>query len=118
MDKDRLIKLRERKGWSKTEAAKRLNVATSTYSGYEYGHRKPDNETLIRLARLYDVSTDYLLGIDKADKRDSADTFDALMFSDKDAFDALPEEVKEEFIKEMNERIEFLAYKERNKKKE
>lgn len=114
MDKERLISLRERKGWTKTEAARRLNIATSTYSGYEYGHRKPDNEMLIKLSDLYEVSTDYLLGKD-ADS--SSDDFEAFMFEDKEAFDALPEDVKRELIKEINDKIEFLAYKQKNKDK-
>lgn len=108
MDKERLISLRERKGWTKTEAARRLNIATSTYSGYEYGHRKPDNEMLIKISNLYEVSTDYLLG---KDTDSTSDDFEAFMFEDKEAFDALPEEVKKELIKEINEKIEFLKYK-------
>ncbi|MCG7332153.1 hypothetical protein [Salinicoccus roseus] len=60
---------------------------------------------------------DYLLGIDKADAGDPSDGFEALMFSDKNAFESLPEEVQQELIKEMNERIEFLAYKQKNKDK-
>lgn len=116
MDVNRLINLRERKGWSKTEAAKRLNIATSTYSGYEYGHRKPDNDTLVRISKLYNVTTDYLLGNDIAAK-DPSDDFDAFMFEDKEAFDALPDDVKQELIKEINDKIEFLAYKQKNKDK-
>lgn len=116
MDVNRLISLRERKGWSKTEAARRLNIATSTYSGYEYGHRKPDNDMLVEISELYDVTTDYLLG--KSDvAKDPSDDFDAFMFEDKDAFDALPEDIKQELIKEINEKIEFLAYKQKNKDK-
>lgn len=59
----RLKELRENKGWSKTEVARRLGMkASSTYSNWEYGNREPDLEMVTKIARLYQVSTDYLLG--------------------------------------------------------
>ncbi|WP_100406641.1 helix-turn-helix domain-containing protein [Bacillus solitudinis] len=59
----RLEKLREREGWTKSLVAKKLNIKTvSTYANWEYGIRQPDNEMLVKLADLYDVTTDYLLG--------------------------------------------------------
>ncbi|EKE9668760.1 TPA: helix-turn-helix domain-containing protein [Listeria monocytogenes] len=55
--------LRNSKGWSKVEVAKRLGMkASSTYSNWEYGNREPDIDTLKRIADLYGVSVDYLLG--------------------------------------------------------
>ncbi|WP_026866899.1 MULTISPECIES: helix-turn-helix domain-containing protein [Jeotgalicoccus] len=115
MDVNRLISLREGKGWSKTEAARRLNIANSTYSGYEYGHRKPDNEMLVKISELYDVTTDYLLG--KTDSENfSSDDFDSFMFDNKEAFDSLPDDVKKELIREINEKIEFLKYKQNKDK--
>ncbi|SDJ62270.1 helix-turn-helix domain-containing protein [Paenibacillus naphthalenovorans] len=60
---ERLRKLREKKGISQTEAAKRLGIVRTTYSNYESGNREPDIETIEKIARFYDVSVDYLLGI-------------------------------------------------------
>lgn len=58
-----LQNLRESKDWTKTTVAKKLGIKTvSTYANWEYGIREPDNETLTKLADLYGVSTDYLLG--------------------------------------------------------
>ncbi len=62
MRSDRLRSLREKKGISQTEAAKRLGMARTTYSNYEAGNREPDNESLKKLAEFYEVSADYLLG--------------------------------------------------------
>lgn len=60
---EKLKQLRSYKGWSKTEVQRRLGLKTmSTYANWEYGVRQPDNDTLIKLANLFDVSTDYLLG--------------------------------------------------------
>jgi transcriptional regulator with XRE-family HTH domain len=48
--------------WTQEYLAKQLNVAVSTVSGYENGSRKPDIETLTRIAELFEVSIDYLVG--------------------------------------------------------
>jgi len=58
----RIKMLREKRGLSQAEVAKRLGIARTTYSGYEIGTREPDQNTLIKLAKFFDVSVDYLLG--------------------------------------------------------
>lgn len=59
----RIINLRESKNWSKTEVARRLGLSSmQRYANYEYGTNEPDSEMLKRIADLYDVTTDYLLG--------------------------------------------------------
>ncbi|MFC5775123.1 helix-turn-helix domain-containing protein [Ectobacillus antri] len=59
----RLQQLRERKGWSKTFVAKKIGLKNmATYANYEYGKRQPDHEILVKIAELYEVSIDYLLG--------------------------------------------------------
>lgn len=63
---DRLTKLRENKGWSKTYVAKTIGLSSmQTYANYEYGRREPDFEMVNKLANLFDVSADYLLGHDQ-----------------------------------------------------
>lgn len=59
---NRLKKLREQKGLSQAEIARRLNINRITYSQYEMGRRHPDYETLNKIADFYGVSIDYLLG--------------------------------------------------------
>lgn len=58
----RLTYLRERKGWTKTRVAQALGMSLQKYANYEYGSREPDLETIAKIASLYDVSADYLLG--------------------------------------------------------
>jgi len=58
----RLKRLREKEGFLQKDVAKELGVRSNILSGYENGTRSPDPEMLVRLARLYNVSTDYLLG--------------------------------------------------------
>ena len=48
-----------------------------TYANYEYGRREPDFETTKKLANLFNVSTDYLLGRAAPDEgRNTADLAD------------------------------------------
>lgn len=69
----------------------------------------------IKIVDIFDITLDELNGRKAKDPSD--DDFDAFMFEDKDAFDALPEDVKQELVKEINDKIEFLAYKQKNKDK-
>ena len=55
--------LRENKGINQEKLGKMLGLSASTVGMYEQGRRQPDNETLIKIAEFFDVSTDYLLGI-------------------------------------------------------
>lgn len=44
------------------EVAERLVISRERYNQYETGRRNPDYEMLIKLADLFNVTTDYLLG--------------------------------------------------------
>ena len=48
---------------SQSQVAKHISVSSSAISAYELGEVTPSLETLIKLADLYHVSADYLLGI-------------------------------------------------------
>ena len=58
---DRLKQLRAAGGLTVREVANVLDVAPSTISNYEQDYRRPDFETLGKLADYFDVSLDYLL---------------------------------------------------------
>ena len=55
--------LREDLDMTQQELAAKLNIRQSTLSQYENGQRQIPLNTLIRLALLFDTSTDYLLGL-------------------------------------------------------
>lgn len=59
---NRLRELRLRKGLRQEQVAKLIGVNKSAISTYENDIRQPSFEILVRLANLYRVSTDYLLG--------------------------------------------------------
>lgn len=58
----RLKNAREKKNWSQLYVAKKVGITNAVLSNYERDYRDPDTETLKKLAELYDVSVDYLLG--------------------------------------------------------
>lgn len=60
----RIGQLRTAHGWNQVELAKRLGVAKQTISNWENGNIQPSIDMLIRLAKLFGVTTDYLLGLD------------------------------------------------------
>lgn len=59
----RLLDLRKQKNKTIAEMAKDTGISASAISNYERGIRKPDADTLIALAKYFDCSTDYLLGL-------------------------------------------------------
>ena len=60
----RLRELRCAFGWNQVELARRLNVSKQTVSNWENENIQPSIEMLLRLAKLFGVSTDYLLGLE------------------------------------------------------
>lgn len=58
----RIRRLRKQARLTQEELGKKLGCSASTISLYESGHRSPDATMLIKLADVFNVSTDYLLG--------------------------------------------------------
>ncbi len=65
----RIRALREDKDLSQREMADYLHVSQATYSRYECGELDIPTQTLIHLAKFHSVSVDYLLGLDRAQKK-------------------------------------------------
>lgn len=59
----RLKKLRERKGWTQKEAAKRFGITNYQLSRYESDISNPDPDLISKFSTEYEVSADYLLGL-------------------------------------------------------
>lgn len=64
---DKLKSLRLEKKLTQKQVADRIGLAISAVSSYESGSRYPSYEVLVQLARIFHVTTDYLLGM--TDKR-------------------------------------------------
>lgn len=54
--------LRKERGLTQVELAKMVNVQQTTVSKWEVGRATPDYPVLLKLAEIYNVSVDYLLG--------------------------------------------------------
>lgn len=59
----RIRDLREDHDLTQKQVAGKLNCSQQVYSNYELGQRDLPTDILIKLSNLYDVSTDYILGI-------------------------------------------------------
>ncbi len=57
----RLNETRKTKGFTAQNMADQLGLALRSYQFYEGGKRSPSFDTLIKIADILDVSTDYLL---------------------------------------------------------
>ena len=65
---NRLKELREKKELFQSDVAKFLGISTPAYSYYETNKRNMPAETAIKLSKFFNVSVDYLLGIETANK--------------------------------------------------
>lgn len=61
----RLHKLRKESGLTAQYMADKLGLSLRAYQFYESGKREPSLQTLVKIADILIVSTDYLLGRDE-----------------------------------------------------
>lgn len=59
---EQLKKLRKEKKWSQRKVAELIGISRGNYAHYETNSKVPREDNLQKLADLFDVSTDYLLG--------------------------------------------------------
>ena len=63
--KDRLKELRLSKNLSQMQLAKLLNISQSAIAKWELGKTEPTSSAIISLAKFFDETTDYILGLDE-----------------------------------------------------
>lgn len=66
----RLKDLREAKGLRQSDLAKICDVAVASYANWEQGRALPPLSKIPLLADLFEVSSDYMLGISKQEAAD------------------------------------------------
>lgn len=64
MTADKIKALREERGWTQAELSRRLGITRNGVNSWEQGLSMPSPACLVDLARVFSVSTDYLLGIE------------------------------------------------------
>ena len=62
---ERIRKLRLERGWSQIDLAKKINITKQSVSNWENDNIQPSIEMLVKLAQVFSVSTDYLLGLEE-----------------------------------------------------
>ena len=98
---ERLQELRKDRGVSQVELAKLLGVSSNTISSYECNRSDPDDNLKIVIAKYFDISLDYLLGL-----KDEPSSF-------KEAKNIiiLPKDFESEDIESVKEYVQFIKYK-------
>ncbi len=101
---DRLAELRKDKGWKQEQLAKELSISVHTVMSYEQGKSNPDDDMKIKIAQLFNISTDYLLGL--TDMEIPLNSTDVIK---------LPKNFPTEAIPEVEEYISLMILKYNNK---
>ena len=60
---EKIKDLREKAGYSQAQLAKKLDVTRSSVNAWEMGLSSPTTQYIVALAKLFHVSSDYLLGL-------------------------------------------------------
>lgn len=75
--------LRLQNNMTQAQLAQKLGLTKSVISAYETSLRLPSYDVLIHIAKIYNVSTDYLLGVEQKQQIDlsglSQEEIDALL---------------------------------------
>lgn len=102
---ERLKELRKKRSLTQSQLGARLNVTKASISGYENDTRSPDRETLVKIAEIFNVSTDYLLG--RTEDKEKAPTLIAAHLDD---------DLTEEQMDEVRNFIDFIKQRDHSGK--
>ncbi|MBQ7766598.1 MAG: helix-turn-helix transcriptional regulator [Lachnospiraceae bacterium] len=61
---DRIKALREQQNITQSALAKQLGITRSSVNAWELGISVPSTQYIVELAHIFNISTDYLLGVD------------------------------------------------------
>lgn len=101
---ERLKDLRKKRSLTQSQLGDKLNVTKASISGYENDTRSPDRETLVKIAEIFNVSTDYLLG--RTDDKEKGPTLVAAHLDD---------DLTEEQLDEVKNFIDFIKQRDHGK---
>lgn len=102
---ERLQELRKDHRLSQEDLAKILGVSHYTVSSYECNRSDPDDKSKVVLAKLFDVSVDYLLGL----------IDEPLSFNREGRNVKIPNTFTDEDFGDVIKYLDFLEYKRKNK---
>lgn len=103
---ERLQELRKDHGMSQEQLAQALGVSHYTVSSYECNRSDPDDKSKVIIAKLFNVSVDYLVGL-----------IDSPLSYNRDKMCLfLPDSFDEADCADLQKYIEFIKYKKQTKK--
>ena len=106
----RLKELRKSHHMNQLEFAKKIGAAQNTVSNWENGKRQIDTDTAVKIADLFGVSVDYLLGrSDEPNTLSLDEQMDGIEF-------ALYGEVKELTDEQKQEILDYVRFKKQQRK--
>lgn len=91
---DRIKQLRVNRNLNQTDLAKLIGCTSSIISAYELNERKPSIKILIKISTYFNVSTDYLLGLNQNTRDPNIIDLSALTESQRTAIKQLIESIK------------------------
>ncbi|MCI8497675.1 MAG: helix-turn-helix transcriptional regulator [Clostridiales bacterium] len=102
-----LADLRKDKGLTQTELAAILGIDRRNYGNYERGCREPNDELKIKIARYFNVSLDYLLGLIREPRP----------LDDENKYVRLPRPLSEKSMEDLQEYIRYLVQRDQEDEK-
>ncbi len=100
-----LRELRKDHGMTQVDLAKELSLSPLTISAYERNRCVPDDSTKVKIARLFNVSLDYLLGLIR----------EPLPYERSSHTIHCPQDFTPEDLRKVREYVAFLEYQKQNK---
>lgn len=101
---ERLKNLRKKAGFTQVDVASKLGISQPAYASWERGVKKPTQENLVKIAQIFNVSIDYLVG-NSEEKLDELDNIELLFrMNSKGLTDEEKAIFKKELIDFMEER--------------
>lgn len=98
---ERLRKLRKEKRISQEELADIIGVQKSTVSLYEIGKNDPSDKVKIEIAKYFNISLDYLIGV----------TDEPVPYYSQDLFIRLPDYMSKDEKLLLSEYLDYLIYR-------
>ena len=93
---ERITSLRKQKNWSQEDLATHIEASRVMIGKYERGDNSPSIEVIVKLAKAFDVSVDYLLG------EGQNATYDKEMVKRLDELERLPVNEKQQVFHYMD----------------
>lgn len=83
---EKIMELRKRKNWSQSDLAKAIEASRDIIGKYERNENSPSIEMALKIAKVFDVPVDYLLGEGKhaSYNKETIKRFEEIEALDKD----------------------------------